>query len=95
MREITDSDEIYNGMSADESSVIMSLEEAKVISRALVFVNNKNVGELERILHSDESDYLKEAAQKKYQEDTAAMTKLHMALAEIFPELRQGGPSVS
>lgn len=95
MREITDSDQIFNGIDVDESAVIISLNEAKVISRALVFVNNKNVGELERILNSNESDYLKEAAQKKYQEDSTAMTKVHIALAEIFPELRQGGPSVS
>lgn len=94
MREIATPNDLFSAQ-ASESSVLMTADEAKVISRALIYVNNKNAGELDRILRSDESDYLKEAASQKYQEDTAAMTKVHIALAEIFPELRQGAPSVT
>lgn len=71
----------------------ISEEDAKVIARALAYVNNTQAGELDRIMQSGESAYLKEAAVNKYHSDTEEMTKLHMRLAEAFPALRQGGIS--
>lgn len=89
MREITDSDQLFNGLAPGETPVLIADVEAKNMARALAFVNSKLAGELQRILQSDESEYLKEAAAKQYNEDTEAFTKLHTDLATIFPELRQ------
>lgn len=67
----------------------ITLEDAKVIARALAYVNNKQAGELDRIMQSYESEYLKEAAVNKYNSDSEEMTKLHVRLAQAFPELAQ------
>lgn len=67
----------------------IGLEDARLMARALVYVSTKLSGELERILTSDESDYIKEAAVKQYNEDSAGFTKLHIALGQAFPELTQ------
>lgn len=73
----------------DERLAHLSLEDARLVARAFSYVNNKLAGELDRIMQSDESEYLKEAAIKQYNADTEAYTKLHIRLAEAFPELTQ------
>lgn len=64
-------------------------EEAKLIARAFILVNQKLSTELDRIMQSDESEYLKEAAIKKYNEDSEGFTNLHIKMAQAFPELAQ------
>lgn len=64
-------------------------DDAKLIVRALMHVNQHYAGELDRIMVSDESVYLKEAAVKQYNSDSEAFTKLHLRLAEVFPSLTQ------
>jgi uncharacterized membrane protein len=89
MREITDSDQLFNGQAPGEVPFLMSTSDATLIARALAYVNKKMAGELDRIMQSDESEYLKEAAIKQYNADTEAFTKLHVELAQHFPELTQ------
>ena len=89
MREITDSDQLYNGLEPGETPVLMTLDEARLIARAFIVVNQKYANEVDRILASEESEYLKQAAMKQYQTDTEAYTKLHVKMAEVFPELTQ------
>lgn len=67
----------------------ITLEQARLIARALAYTNSKLAGELDRIMQSDESEYLKEAAIRKYNEDSEGFTKLHVDMAQTFPELTQ------
>lgn len=64
-------------------------EQARLIHRALVTTMSKLNGELGRILQSDESDYIKEAATKAYNVDAEGYSTLHIALCEAFPALTQ------
>jgi len=74
---------------ATDDTMGIDEHEAKLISRALSFVNGKMAAELEKILHSQESDYLKEAATTRYNEDVEGFSKLHVRLAQHFPGLTQ------
>lgn len=65
--------------------------EAKVIARAFVQYNNYLVEQYHKVANTpDVSDFIKEAAGQQYQVLSQDATKLHLALAEAFPELRAG-----
>lgn len=64
--------------------------QAKLIFRAMAVVQNKLMDEAHKLHESEASDYLREAAWKKYNEDNEAFTKLQIALAEAFPALVEG-----
>lgn len=90
MREITDSDDLFNGTSPGDTPVFLSLEEALLIARAFIVVNKFATDEAAKIMEDpNASVYLKRAANEQYQNEMEGYTKLHMQLAEIFPELRQ------
>ena len=74
-----------------EVPVYITPEEAVTIMRAFRYVMNGQQKELERILDSNESDYLKNAAAEKFNSDSEEMTKLHIDMAQIFPDAFPGG----
>jgi len=71
--------------------MVIDLEQAKTIAVALTVYNKKLVEEFEKIAYAgdDVSEFIKEAAHNRYQELTEAGTKLHVELAQNFPELTQ------
>lgn len=69
---------------------VLDSEEALTIARALIVANQMFRTELDKIsLTPDVSEFLKIAAAEQYNAVSEPTTKLHMALAEHFPELRQ------
>lgn len=66
-------------------------DEAKIIARALIHMNNYLVGEYEKIATADGSvsDLLKEAARQQYNELSSELSKVHVSLAQHFPSLTQ------
>lgn len=96
MREITDSDQLFNDREAYETPVMMAESDAKLIAGALAVMNRVAAEEGAKIWeNSENSAYLRDAALDKYNKDVEGLSKLHIQLAEIFPVLRQGGPSVA
>lgn len=86
MREVTSAAEIDAG----ETAVVLTLEEAMLVARAFIVVNKFATDEAAKIMNDENASvYLKQAANEQYQNEMEGYTKLHMALAEIFPELRQ------
>lgn len=69
-------------------------DEAKTAALALIHFNNYLVGEYEKIASSEGvSDLIVNAARNQYNEISEKVTKLHLALADTFPVLRQpAGP---
>lgn len=68
----------------------LSEEEAMTVVRALITYNSVLLSEYEKIYNTpDVSTFLVEAARNQYNELSEAGTKLHTALAEVFPSLRQ------
>lgn len=68
----------------------LSEEEAMTVARALAAYNTVLLGEYEKIYNTpDVSAFIVEAARQQYNELSEAGTKLHTALAEVFPSLRQ------
>jgi hypothetical protein len=77
-------------MPGGDETFIVSPEEALVIARALIVANQKFREELDKIsLTPDVSEFIKIAAAQQYNEVSEPTTRLHMALAEHFPALRQ------
>jgi len=65
-------------------------DEAKVVARALIHLNNYLVGEYEKIAGAENvSDFIVNAARGQYNELSGELSKLHVRLAETFPVLRQ------
>lgn len=70
--------------------VVLEPEDAKTIARALILLNNSLVKEYEKIQNTpDVSELIVAAAHKQYNELTAAGSRLHVELAQLFPELTQ------
>lgn len=65
-------------------------DEAITVARALATYNTMLLDEYEKIQNTpDVSAFLVEAARNQYNELSEAGTKLHVALADAFPRLRQ------
>lgn len=63
--------------------------DARLISRAFVVLNEKLVAEYEKIQNTpDVSQLLVEAAHAYYNETIKAYSDLHVKLVEAFPQLR-------
>lgn len=74
----------------NERVVALTLDDAKTIARALILLNNSLVAEYSKIQNTpDVSELIVAAAHKQYNEMTAAGSKLHVELAQLFPELTQ------
>lgn len=77
-------------MPGGDKAFIVSPEEALVLARALIIANTKFREEYDKIAFTpDVSEFLKLAAGEQYNAISEPSTRLHMALAEHFPALRQ------
>ena len=82
MEEIRTPDELFNGINTGGTPVMMTEDDAKVLSRALVLLNQRYAEEYDKIGNTPNvSELIQGAAFKHYNEMTEAGSKLHMALA--------------
>lgn len=71
-------------------AVELSVEDAKTLAKALVLMNRNLITEYEKIANTpDVSELIVAAANRQYNELTKSGTELHIALAQVFPELTQ------
>lgn len=87
MRDLTDSDEMFNGLGEDEIPVRMTKSDAHTIVRAFAQLNDRMAGDLEKILKSGSPQHLVEAAVAQYNTDVKAMSELSIQVAQLFPGL--------
>lgn len=65
-------------------------DDAKTVALALIHFNNYLVGEYEKIAGGENvSEFIVNAARNQYNEIAEKVSKLHVALSETFPVLRQ------
>jgi len=90
MRELAGNFAEVEGLDGNQVPVGLDIEDARTIALGLKFYNDKLVEEYNKIANTpDVSQFLVDAAHKQYQEMTERGTKLHVALAQLFPELTQ------
>ena len=90
MREITDSDQLFNGLETSERAVILSEDDARLIQDAMIAYNQKLVAEGSKVWENDEiSDFVRQAASDHYNKTVEAFSDFHVKLVDVFPGLTQ------